>query len=130
MIVVDASVMATALVDDGADGQRARARLQGEDLIAPALVDLEVTSVLRGLVRGGHVSDHRAALALADLIALPLQRVPHQGLVGRIWHLRDNLTVYDASYVALAETLDTTLVTADARIGRASGIQCDVEVLT
>lgn len=130
MIVIDASVLATALVDDGADGERARARLQGEDLLAPALVDLEVTSVLRGQVRGGHVSDHRAALALADLIALPMQRVPHVGLLARIWHLRANLTVYDAAYVALAETLSTVLVTADARLSRAPGIQCQIEVLT
>lgn len=129
MIVIDASVLVTALVDDGTDGQRARVRLQGQDLAAPGLVDLEVTSVLRGQVRGGHVSDHRAALALADLIALPLQRIPHVALLGRIWHLRDNLTVYDAAYVALAETLSTILVTADARISRAPGIQCQVEIL-
>ena len=129
MIVIDASVLSTALVDDAADGERARARLRDEELAAPSLIDLKVTSVLRGRVRGGHVKDHRAALALADLMALPMQRVPHLGLLGRVWHLRDNLTVYDASYVALAEILGAVLVTADARISRAPGIQCQVEVL-
>ena len=73
--------------------------------------------------------DHRAALALADLMALPMQRIPHLGLLGRVWHLRDNLTVYDASYVALAEILGAVLVTADARISRAPGVQCHVEIL-
>jgi predicted nucleic acid-binding protein len=130
MIVVDASVLSTALVDDGADGERARARLRDEELAAPSLIDLEVTSVWRGRVRGGQVNDHRAALALADLMALPMQRVPPLGLLARVWHLRDNLTVYDASYVALAEILNTVLVTADVRISKAPGIQCQIEILT
>ncbi len=129
MIVIDASVLSTALVDDGVDGERARARLRDEQLAAPSLIDLEVTSVLRGRVRGGHVKHHRAALALADLMALPMQRVPHLGLLSRVWHLRDNLTVYDASYVALAEILGAILVTADARISKAPGVQCQIEVL-
>ena len=106
MIVVDASVLATALGDDGPDGDLARARLRGERLSAPELVDLEVASVLRRQVRGGEVDIRRAALALADLAALPLRRAPHRRLLARCWELRDNLTVYDASYVALAEALD------------------------
>ena len=76
MIVVDASVLATALGDDGPDGDRARARLRGERLSAPELADLEVASVLRGPVQGGDVDIRRAALALADLAALPLRRAP------------------------------------------------------
>jgi predicted nucleic acid-binding protein len=129
VIVVDASVLATALGDDGPDGDRARARLRGERLSAPELVDLEVASVLRRQVQGGAVDSRRAALALADLAALPLRRAPHRPLLVRCWELRDNLTVYDASYVALAEALDVTLLTGDGRLARAPGPRCRVEML-
>ena len=129
MIVVDASVLATALGDDGPDGDRARARLRGERLSAPELAYLEVASVLRRQVQGGDVDIRRAALALADLAALPLRRAPHRPLLARCWELRDNLTVYDASYVALAETLDVTLLTGDGRLARATGPRCRVEML-
>ncbi|GAB2450095.1 type II toxin-antitoxin system ribonuclease VapC1 [Nocardioides hungaricus] len=129
MIIVDASVLAPALADGGASGRIARTRLAGERLLAPELIDLEVTSVIRGLVRKGAVSDEHAAAALVDLIDLPLERVGHRRLVPRCWELRGNLTPYDAAYVALAEHLDVPLVTADARLARASGPRCDVEVL-
>lgn len=129
MIVVDASVLATALGDDGPDGDHARARLRGERLSAPELVDLEVTSVLRRQVHSGAADPRRAALALADLAALPLRRAPHRPLLARCWELRDNLTVYDASYVALAEVLDVTLLTGDGRLARAPGLRCHVETL-
>lgn len=76
MLVVDASVLATALADDADDGDRARARLRGEALPAPDLVDLEVTSVPRGRLVGGHIAPRRADLALTDLLALPLERLP------------------------------------------------------
>jgi predicted nucleic acid-binding protein len=71
----------------------------------------------------------RAALALADLTALPLRRTPHRPLLDRCWELRSNLTIYDASYVALAEALDVTLVTGDGRLARATGPRCHIEVL-
>jgi predicted nucleic acid-binding protein len=67
---------------------------------------------------------------LSDLVALPLPRVSHRPLLPRCWSLRENVTVYDASYVALAEQLDTTLVTADARLSKAPGLRCPVEVMT
>jgi predicted nucleic acid-binding protein len=129
VIVVDASVLATALGDDGTDGDQARARLRGERLTAPGLIDLEVLSVWRRQVRNGAMDSRRAALALADLAALPLRRAPHRPLVARCWELRDNLTIYDASYVALAEVLDVTLLTADGRLARATGPRCIIEVL-
>ena len=72
MIVVDASVLTVALVDDGVDGDRARSRLRGERLAAPELVDLEVLSVLRGLVRSGQVLPRSASLAIDDLLAMPI----------------------------------------------------------
>jgi predicted nucleic acid-binding protein len=129
VIVADASVLAVALADDGPDGDQARARLHGERLTAPELVDLEVISVLRRQVRAGAVEVRRAALALADLAALPLRRAAHRPLLARCWELRDNLTVYDASYVALAEALDVTLLTGDRRLARAAGPRCHIEVL-
>lgn len=129
MIVVDASVLAPALGDDDADGDRFRTRLRGESLAAPELVDLEVASVLRRQQGAGRLDDRRAAQALADLIALPMQRVSHRPLLPRSWELRANLTVYDAAYVALAELLGLTLVTADRRLARAPGIRCSLDVL-
>lgn len=130
MLVVDASVLAPALGDDTAAGDTARARLHGEKLTAPELIDLEVASVLRRQLLAGHLDSRRAQLALTDLISLPLGRVPHRRLLGRCWELRQNLTVYDAAYVALAEVRRLVLVTADGRLSRAPGIRCDVEVLT
>jgi predicted nucleic acid-binding protein len=131
VVVVDASVVAPALsFDEHLLVDPLRARLERERLAAPALIDLEVASAWRGQVRAGRLSAGRAEAAFSDLAALPLERTPHGPLMGRIWELRDNLTVYDASYVALAESLDTILLTGDARIARAPGIQCEVELLT
>lgn len=129
MIVVDASVLAPALADDDTDGDRARERLRGERLVAPELVDLEVVSVLRRAARAGRLEERRSAQALADLAALPLRRVSHLPLLPRVWELRDNLTAYDAAYVALAEVLGALLLTADGPLKRAAGIRCEIEVL-
>jgi predicted nucleic acid-binding protein len=129
VLVVDASVLAVALLDDGADGDLVRRRLRGERLAAPALIDLEAASVWRGLARGGHLDARRVGLALDDLRDLPLQRVGHTPLVARCWELRDNLTIYDASYVALAEALQTRLLTGDGRLARATGPRCPIEVV-
>lgn len=129
MIVVDASVLATSLGDDGPDGDRARARLRGERLTAPELVDLEVASVWRRQVTAGAMDDRRAILALTDLRALPLRRTPHRPLLARCWELRGNLTIYDAAYVALAEALGALLLTGDGRLARASGPTCTIEAL-
>ncbi|GAA4164164.1 PIN domain-containing protein [Phytohabitans flavus] len=129
MIVPDASVLVVALVDDGDAGRAVRERLLGADLAAPELVDLEILSVLRKLVQSTQLSAERAALAIVDLGDLPMERMPHLGLVGRIWQLADNVTPYDASYVALAEILSATLLTSDAKLARAPGPQCHIEVI-
>ena len=129
MLVVDASVLVAALADDGADGDLARARLRGERLAMPELADLEVASVLRRQMRAGALDGRRAGLALDDLAALPAQRAPHRRLLARCWELRDNLTIYDAAYVALAEAMHATLLTADRRLARATGPQCPIEIL-
>lgn len=129
MIVVDASVVASALGDDGPDGDRMRARLAGERLLAPEVVDLEVVSVWRRAARAGGLDARRAQQALVDLAALPLVRAPHVPLLRRIWELRENLTPYDAAYVALAKALDAPLLTGDRRLADAPGLGCDVELV-
>lgn len=130
MLVVDASVLVVALADDGPDGDRVRQRLRGERLAAPELIDLEVGSVLRRQNRSGQIGDRRAKMALNDLAAIPLQRAGHRNLLGRCWELRQNLTVYDAAYVALAEALQVTLLTGDRRLSRAAGPSCPIETIT
>ncbi len=130
MIVVDASVLAPALGDDGQAGDAARSRLRAEVLTAPELIDLEVASVFRRQLAGGHLDERRAVLALQDLVELPLRRAPHRGLVPRCWELRATVTMVDAAYVALAEALDVVLLTADARLSRAPGIRCSIELLS
>lgn len=129
MLVVDASVLVVALADDTAFGDEARHRLRGERLAAPELIDLEVISALRKLVRVGLSDVRRAELAMADLVQLPMDRAPHTPLLSRVWELRDNLTAYDASYVALAEVVDASLLTADARLAQSPGPLCPIEVL-
>jgi predicted nucleic acid-binding protein len=130
VIVVDASVLAPALADDGVDGDRVRERIRGEQLTAPELIDLEVVSTLRRAARAGRIDDRRSGQVLNDLAALPLRRVSHLPLLSRVWELRENLTAYDAAYVALAEVLNALLLTADGPLGRASGVRCEVEVLS
>ncbi len=130
MIVVDASVLAAALADDESDGDRARARLRGASLVAPELIDLETASVVRRQFRAGKLSERRARLALADLMDLPLRREPHRPLLARCWELKDNLSVYDAAYVALAQTLGVVLLTADVRMAQSPGPRCEIELVS
>jgi predicted nucleic acid-binding protein len=129
VIVADASVLAVALADDGPDGDQARARLRGERVALPELADLEVASVLRRQLAAGALDARRASLALDDLAALPARRAPHRPLLPRCWELRDNLTIYDAAYVALAEAMRATLLTADRRLAKAPGPRCPIEIL-
>jgi predicted nucleic acid-binding protein len=129
VIVVDASVLAVALGDDGTDGEQARERLAGEMLVAPELVDLEVVSVWRRHVAAKLMPARRAASAVADLADMPLRRSSHQPFLTRIWELRHVVTPYDAAYIALAEALDVVLITGDARLSRASGVHCAIETI-
>lgn len=129
MLVVDASALAIALVDDGATGAAARERLRGEALRAPGLVDVEVLSVLRGRVLGGKLSVRRAESAVRDLTSMRFPRASHVPLSERIWELRANVSAYDAAYVALAEILDCPMLTSDGKLARSSGPRCRFEVL-
>jgi predicted nucleic acid-binding protein len=129
MIVLDASAALEWLLQTDA-GLRVDARISaGETLHAPHLLDIEVAQVLRRFVLAGAVRPPRAAEALEDLMDLAVVRYPHDVFRWRVWALRDNLTAYDAAYVALAEALDATLVTCDARLAEAPGHHARVEVL-
>jgi predicted nucleic acid-binding protein len=131
MIVVDASVLANVVGDDHDTGRIARARLLAEGhASAPDLVDVETVAVLRKRWLAGDLTARRFRAAVKDLLALPLARFPAAPLMLRAYALRANVTAYDACYIALAEALACSLVTADARLARAPGIRCDVEVLT
>lgn len=131
MIVVDASVLANALADDSDDGVRARARLLAEDqLFAPELIDVEVASVFRRRWLAGDLNDERLTEAIKDLAAVEIERMPMRQLMSRVLDLRRNVTPYDAVYVALAEVLGCSLLTADQRLALAPGPRCEIEALT
>lgn len=119
MIVVDSSVVISALADKHEAGRVARQRLaDADDLAAPQLLDLEVVSVLRRMLAAGQITRRHAELVLVDLGDLDVDRWDHGGLVPRIWALRNALSAYDAAYLALAEEIGCTLLTGDARLAK------------
>lgn len=130
MIVLDASAAVEIVLQTEVGVALTRRLLTPEsDLHAPHLLDVEVAQVLRRFTLHGQVTPERARQALEDLADLPIERYPHEMLLPRIWTLRENLTAYDAAYVALSEILDATLLTRDGRISRASGHSARVEVV-
>jgi predicted nucleic acid-binding protein len=130
VIVLDASVLANVVGDDGDDGDLARELVANEpDVSLPDLADVETASVLRKRWLAGDLEARRFAGAIEDLAALPFARYPALPFLRRIYDLRQNLTAYDAIYVALAEALGCALVTADERIARAPGVRCPVRLI-
>lgn len=129
MLVVDASVLAPAIVDAGTGGVAIRARLRGETIAGPDLLRIEVLAVIRKRRIDGSLTVDQADGAVNDLLDLPMAVFPAAPLLRRAWELRDNLTAYDASYIALAEALDCPLLTADARLANAPGNNCTVELI-
>lgn len=130
MIVLDASVLVELLLATAA-GQKIAARVADPalSLHVPHLADVEVTQALRRYVREGALDAASAAAALDNLRALDLERHGHEALLERAWALRDNLTAYDAVYVALAEALECTLLTCDGRLARSPGQSRRVELV-
>jgi predicted nucleic acid-binding protein len=125
VIVLDASAAVSGLLNAGP----ARDSLTGDLLHAPHLVDSEVASGLRRQVASGRIIAGDGWAALDTWRRLGITRYATLGLLERIWELRDNLSAYDAGYVALAESLGCSLLTADARISRAPGLRCPVTVV-
>lgn len=130
MIVLDASAVVELLLGSRA-GRAVAERIQTADALprSLALMDLEVANTLRRLVRLGELEIGRAGGAVLDLAALALVRFPHVPFLNRIWELRDRLTAYDAAYVALAEELESPLLTLDVRLARAEGHRATIEVV-
>jgi predicted nucleic acid-binding protein len=130
MIVLDASALVELLLGTAA-GRAVLDRIASPDvsLHAPHVADVEVAQALRRLARDGDLDAASAGAALADLRALDLERHSHEPLLDRVWALRDNLTAYDAVYVALAEALDARLLTCDRRLARAPGMSRRVDLV-
>ena len=123
-LVVDASVVVAALLDEGPAGVWAAETMRDRFLVGPAHLPVEVASALRRLAASGAVSADVAALAHADVLALRVQAYPYAPFGERVWALRSVASAYDAAYVALAETLDAPLATLDARLARTPGVAC------
>lgn len=121
-------MLAPAIVDAGTDGDTIRARLRGETIAGPDLLRIEVLAVIRKRLIAGALTTTQADDAVEDLLDLPVSVFPSAPLLRRAWALRDNVTAYDACYVALAEALDCTLLTADTRLANAPGTTCAVEL--
>lgn len=125
-VVCDASALVALLLDGGPDGRWVTEALTGADLIAPTLVGFEAANIIRRHDLAGLVSHDQAAQAHADLLDLAIEHWPYELLATRAWELGENLSVYDASYVALAELTEATLVTLDRGIERAPGPRCRI----
>lgn len=125
MKVIDAGVVVELIAND-LDPDR----LGTEELAAPHLLDSEVVNVLRSLVRRGELTESQGHHAATGFGLLAISRFPADWLRPRMWELRHNLSAYDATYVALAELADaTSLLTTDARLARAPGLHCHIELL-
>lgn len=123
-LVVDASTVVAALVDSGTDGRWAESVLTSDSLAAPHLLTAEASNILRRSALAGAISAEQASLAYSDLLDLRVELFPYAPFATRIWDLRDNVTCYDAWYVALAEALNAPLATLDVRLAKASGPRC------
>lgn len=130
MIVLDASALVELLLGTEA-GQQVAMRIADPEIgvHVPHLADIEVAHVLRRYASSGELDADEAADAIEDLQALDLQRHAHEPLLERVWSLRQNLSAYDAVYVALAEVLDAVVLTCDARLARAPGVKRRVELI-
>ncbi|MEV0152284.1 type II toxin-antitoxin system VapC family toxin [Micromonospora sp. NPDC050686] len=130
VMVVDASVLADALVDDGPLGDAARAELSGDPhWAAPSHLLVEVMSVIGGKVLGGKLGLARAQEAVDTLPTFVIDEVGIPLLLDRMWQLRGNVTAYDAAYAAAAELLGCPLVTGDGRLAKVSGLRCEIRLL-
>jgi predicted nucleic acid-binding protein len=129
MLIVDASCL-YEVVADAAQAEPVRERLARDpDQAAPHVIDVEVLGIIRRDRWLGRLDATAARQAVEDLRDWPGERYGHRGLLERAWELRANVRTWDAMYVALAEALGATLLTADRRLGRVRGLACPVEVI-
>lgn len=130
LVVIDASILVSFYVADDPRREEITQRLgAGNALFAPAHIDAEVASALRGIARSNPVVDQVVPGALRHLAGFPIRRMPIAPLLERIWELRHTITPYDAAYVALAERLNGPLVTCDGKLASASGARCTFDVI-
>lgn len=130
LAVVDASIFTAFYASDDPRRDLVAARLtSGDALFAPAHLDAEVASALRGMSKANPTLDAAVPTALHHLAGFPIRRMALAPLMQRMWELRDNVTPYDAAYVALAERLDAPLVTGDSKLAGATGPRCHVELI-
>lgn len=127
-LVIDANVLVDALTDDGDHGTAARAALRDSTIVGPEHLRIETFHVLRALARRGTFDTDTMGLAVEHLGRLPISVVPTALLLERMWALRENLTGYDAAYIAAAEHLGVDLITRDGALRAARGIRCTVRV--
>ena len=129
MIVVDASAI-LALLLNTTEASNIEKRLVGvtESLHAPHLIDLEIAHVLRRYVNLGQLTREQGERGITEVTEFQITRYPHYPFLPRIWTLRQNVTAYDAVYLALAETLPAPLITCDARLAAAPGHQAAIEL--
>lgn len=125
-VVCDASAIVALLLDAGPEGRWATSELSDADLLAPSLVRFEAANIMRRHELASLISADQAAQAHVDLLDLAIEQWPYELLAKRAWELRQNLSIYDGSYVALAELTSTALVTLDKRIAGAPGLRCTV----
>lgn len=131
LAVIDASVLAVFYAADDSRHTVVAERLKaGDALFAPAHLDAEIVSALRGMARGNKVLDQSVPNALAHLAGFPIRRMSLPPLLERMWELRNNVTAYDAAYIALAERLEAVLVTCDTRLANASGPTCTFDLIS
>lgn len=130
LAVLDASALTAFYAADDPRRGAIEARLAaGDTLFAPAHLDVEVIAALRGIARRNAVLRTAVPIALRHLAGFPIQRLPLAPLLERMWQLRENVSPYDAAYVALAERLDCPLVTCDAKLSGASGPRCAIDLI-
>ena len=129
MLVVDASCLFEVVADTPRSGQVAARLAADSDQAAPHAIDVEVLGVIRAQHLRGRLDSTAAGQAVADLRDWPGERFGHRRLLDRVWQLRDSVRGWDAFYVALAEAFDATLLTLDARLARAHGPTCRIEVI-
>ncbi|MGI5197662.1 type II toxin-antitoxin system VapC family toxin [Streptomyces sp. CA-288835] len=130
MIIVDASVLTMALTDDDIAGKAARSRLMRDNhWAAPEHLVVETFHAIRGRRMGTKITQERADEAVSALAAASLETIDVQRLLPRMWELRQNVSGYDAAYIAAAETFSCPLVTGDARLSRCNAARCAIEVI-